>query len=259
MDNETNLRNFGLTEYEVKAYISLLKLGIATAEQISSIGKIPLPRVYDTLSELQKKGFVLISKGRPKKFRAQQPKKALENLIDLKKITFDKNLKIMKKDSKVLVSSLSKMPTEKMEKNTSDIWFTEKRNNISNILDEQKEVAKDEVKIFAGDLSWISENAKLIENILKKGIKIKALVHEPESEDWKNNIKLAKKVGIMLKVGYIGTIRGHIIDGKTISIATKSKNQLNGTQEEYELVTSNNPALVEALKENFEFWWNSLN
>jgi len=78
-DEAILLKEMGLTEYETKSYLTLLKLGIATAEQISEAASIPLPRVYDTLVELQKKGFVLISKGRPKKFKPNPPKKALKN------------------------------------------------------------------------------------------------------------------------------------------------------------------------------------
>jgi len=68
---EELLRDFGLTEYEIKAFVTLLKLKVATAEQISEVGNIPLPRVYDTLSELKNKGFVLISKTRPKRFKSK--------------------------------------------------------------------------------------------------------------------------------------------------------------------------------------------
>ncbi|MFH0929216.1 MAG: helix-turn-helix domain-containing protein [Candidatus Aenigmatarchaeota archaeon] len=268
MEDEKILRDFGLTEYEIKAYISLLKLGIATADQISSLGNIPLPRVYDTLTELQKKGFVLISKGRPKKFRPQKPQKAINNLIELKKNNFDKNIKEMKTDSKKIISLLSEISPEIMREKKKEVWFTEKRSNIRNILDEQKGMAKDEVLIFSGDLSWLSENINAIKYIIKSGIKIKAIAGNPKNKLLEKNINLAKKIGISVRSGYNGLLRGHIVDGKLISIAIKTSTNDTGidsygkpssdSRDEYELITSNNNILVETLKENFNFWWEKL-
>jgi len=268
MEAENVLKEFGLTEYEIKAYMSLLKLGIATADHISNLGNIPLPRVYDTLVELQKKGFVLISKGRPKKFKPQKPKKALKNLIELRKLDFEKNIKTMQNDSKNVVDILSKMPIEMKTEKKNEIWTTEKRSNVRNILDEQKEIAKEEILIFSGDLSWLPETVKIIKGAIKKGVKIRTMAHESKSKEWSKNIKLAKKIGINVKVGYKGLTRGHVIDNKIVSIAIKRNSKgLNiagngkpslDTLDKYELITSDNPVLVEAVKENFNFWWEKL-
>jgi len=268
MEAESLLKEFGLTEYEIKAYLSLLKLDVATADQISNVGSIPLPRVYDTLVELQKKGFVLISKGRPKKFKPQEPKKALKNLIELRKSDFEKNIKSMEIDSKTIADVLSKVPIEMKVEKENEIWSTEKRSNVRNILDEQKEIAKEEILIFSGDLSWLPETTTIIKAAIKKGVKIRAMVHEPGSKEWSKNIKLARKLGISIRIGYKGLIRGHIIDKKIVSMAMKrSLKGLNiagdgkpglDTLDRYELLTSDNPILVEALKENFDFWWEKL-
>lgn len=268
MEVENLLKEFGLTEYEIKAYLSLLKMDVATADQISNMGNIPLPRVYDTLVELQKKGFVLISKGRPKKFKPQKPKKALKNLIELRKSDFEKSIKDMQDSSKNVLDALSKIPTEMKIEKENEIWSTEKRSNVRNILDEQKEIAKEEILIFSGDLSWLPETLKVIKGAIKKGVKIKAIVHESKTKEWAKNIKLAKKLGINVKVGYKGMTRGHIIDNKIISIAIKRTSKgLNiagdgkpgmDSLDSYGLITSDNQILVEALKENFNFWWEKL-
>ena len=104
---ETLLRTFGLTEYEVKAYTTLIKLGFATAEQISEAGNIPLPRVYDTLIELQKKGFAFISKTRPKKFKPIDPEKALKTLLEFHRIEHNERLSKLKSTIPNLIKSLT--------------------------------------------------------------------------------------------------------------------------------------------------------
>jgi sugar-specific transcriptional regulator TrmB len=270
---EDLLREFGLTEYEIKAFITLLKLKIATAEQISDIGAIPLPRVYDTLVELKKKGFVLISKGRPKKFKSVSPEKALDNLIKIKKDDFDRGIDHLKENVRNIKEIIPDMkledkPSQGRIEDLFTIWSTEKRKNVRAILDEQKESAKSEILIFSGDISWIEEAASIIRGAIRKGVKIRAIVHEPENEDWKKNIETAKKMGIAIKTGYTGLMRGHVIDGSLVSIATKTSIAgLNVAGEgkpgsdslnQYELITSDNPIMTKSFKENFEFWWKEL-
>ena len=267
MEAENLLKEFGLTEYEIKAYMSLLKLGVATADQISNLGNIPLPRVYDTLVELQKKGFVLISKGRPKKFKPIDPKKSLKSLIDIKKKNFEKQIGSLKNDVNKIVKDLDDIQAINSSQEKYDIWSTEKRSNIGKLLDQQKKMANKEILIFSGDMSWISEIMPIIKQSIKKGVKIKAIVHKPENKKWAKNIRIAKKAGINVKVGYKGIMRGHVIDDSTISIAIKQSNvgkkNMDGEPgsdmlSKYELLTSNNPILISMFRENFEFWWNKL-
>ncbi len=262
------LKEMGLTEYETKSYLTLLKLGIATADQISETASIPLPRVYDTLVQLQKKGFVLISKGRPKKFKPNPPKRALKNFIENKKNEYDLELRYLKDTVKKLEAALSKVRPIQLREREWDLWSTERRKNIGNILDQQKEMAKKEILIFSGDLSWVSETQKIIKGAIKKGVKIRAVAHEPENKESIKNIRLAKKNGIKVKIGYEGLMRGHVIDNKVASVAIKQTSDgLNiagqGTPgsdsyDRYELMTSDNPILVNMIKENFEFWWKNL-
>ena len=262
------LKEIGLTEYETKSFLTLLQLGIATAEQISETAGIPLPRVYDTLVELQKKGFVLISKGRPKKFKPNSPKRAFKNFIESKKNEQEKEIKYLKATVKNLENILSKVETIKIREADWGLWSIEKRRNIGSILDEQKEMSKKEILIFSGDLSWLGEAMKIIKQAIRKGVKIKTIVHEPENEELKKNIKMAKKIGMKVKSGYKGLMRGHIIDNKIVSIAIKQTEKgLNivgqgrpgsDSLDRYELMTSDNPILVKTLRENFDFWWKSL-
>ena len=268
---ENLLREFDLTEYEIRAFVTLLKLKIATAEQISEIGNIPLPRVYDTLSELKKKGFVLISKTRPKKFKPISPEKALNSLIKIKKDNFDQSIKNLEVSIKKIKNTLIEYePIETSQEESITIWSTEKRTNVIKNIQELGEKAEKEILIFSGDFSWLSEVALHIRKAVKRGIKIRAIVFDPlESKEIEKNIRLAKKIGIDVRKGYKGLLRGQVIDGKTAYIAVKrSKKGINvieggkpGIEGEstYELMMFNNPSLVNAFKENFEFWWNKLN
>jgi len=264
------LRSFGLTQYEVKAYITLLRLGTSTAERLSEIGNIPLPRVYDTMEELQRKGFILVSKTRPKKFKSIAPKKSLKHFVDIKKKQFEKRIKDLKRDIKKVANSLSKIQPIELDEKEWTIWSARKRRNIGEILDKQKEMAKKEILIFSGDMSWVSETSHIIKNVIKRGVKIRAIMHDPKnSKETLRNIKTAKKLKIDVKTGYKGTLRGHLADNEVAAIAMKTSGKglnieagkgLPGSDsiQNYELMIFDNPILVSALKENFEFWWKNL-
>lgn len=267
---ENLLREFGLTEYEVRAFVTLLKLNVATAEQISEIGNIPLPRVYDTLTELKNKGFVLISKTRPKKFKFVSPENALRNLIKIKRGNFEENVKFLEKNIKEVGKVLSEIePMEMPKEEPFTIWSTEKRRNIIKNMQELGDKATKEILIFSGDFSWLSEVAPYLRRAVKRGVKIKSIVFDPlDSKEIQKNIRLAEKLGISVKMGYTGLLRGQVIDGKSAYIAVKTSNR--GTnlieggkpgvegESKYELMVFNDPSLVKTFKENFDFWWNKL-
>ena len=267
---ENLLREFGLTEYEIRAFTTLLKLEIATAEQLSEIGKIPLPRVYDTLTELKKKGFVLVSKTRPKKFKPISAEKALNNLIKIKKEDFEKKIKYLESNIKKIKNIITKIePIETPKEEMFTIWSTEKRRNIIKNIEEIEEKAEKEILIFSGDFSWLSEVASSIKKSIKRGVKIRAIVFDTNgSKETEKNIKLAKKIGIDVRKGYRGLLRGQVIDSKIAYIAIKtSKKGINIIENgrpgiegksKYELMMFNNPSLASTFKENFEFWWKKL-
>ena len=76
------LRSLGLTLYEAKAYIAILKKGVMTSTEVAKEAGIPQPRVYDVLKSLEEKGLILVSKGRPRLYRAENPRASLKRLID---------------------------------------------------------------------------------------------------------------------------------------------------------------------------------
>lgn len=54
------LIDHGLTEYQARAYLTLLDLGAATASQVAPLSKVPRTRIYATMQQLHQKGLVQI-------------------------------------------------------------------------------------------------------------------------------------------------------------------------------------------------------
>jgi sugar-specific transcriptional regulator TrmB len=71
------LETLGLTEYEAKAYVSLVEKGISTAGDLSALSEIPHSKIYEVLMRLEKRKFVETQKGRPILFKAVKPSTAV--------------------------------------------------------------------------------------------------------------------------------------------------------------------------------------
>lgn len=81
-----SLRDLGLSEYEARAYRSLLKTGPTTAKELSRVSDVPMGRIYDVLNSIEQYNLVRSqSASRPKKYVAVEPMTALDRLLSDKK------------------------------------------------------------------------------------------------------------------------------------------------------------------------------
>ncbi|MEK6890656.1 MAG: helix-turn-helix domain-containing protein [Nanoarchaeota archaeon] len=87
MDINNALEEYGLSENEIKVYLSLIKLGESSVQKIAKNSGLPRTTCYNLLESLEQKGLAgFIIKESKKYFSASQPKKLLENLDEKKKI-----------------------------------------------------------------------------------------------------------------------------------------------------------------------------
>ncbi len=75
------LKKLGLTGYEAQAYLALLKLGDAGADEIASAAKIPMGRIYNVLSNLEEYRLIRAQDTRPRKYVCVEPASAMERLL----------------------------------------------------------------------------------------------------------------------------------------------------------------------------------
>ncbi|MFC7046885.1 TrmB family transcriptional regulator [Halobacteriaceae archaeon GCM10025711] len=81
-----SLRDLGLSEYEERAYRSLLESGPTTAKELSRTSDVPMGRIYDVLNNIEAYNLVRSqTASRPKKYVAVEPSTALDRLLDDKK------------------------------------------------------------------------------------------------------------------------------------------------------------------------------
>jgi sugar-specific transcriptional regulator TrmB len=84
MDDRTSadqLVRLGLTTYEARAYITLVRRDSFTAAQIARTAGLPRQRIYDVLASLVEKGLASARPGSVVKYAALDPDLAVERLV----------------------------------------------------------------------------------------------------------------------------------------------------------------------------------
>ena len=90
------LKDIGLTDGEIKAYLALLELGKSTVGKIIEKSRVSPSKIYDVLNRLIEKGLIsYIIEGKVKHFKAAPPKNVL-NYIERK----EEDLKLHKNEFK---------------------------------------------------------------------------------------------------------------------------------------------------------------
>lgn len=167
------LKRIGLNEYESRVYASLSELNELTASEVSRKAGIPRARVYDVLTSLEKKGFVMISVGRPVSFKAVEPEKALCNYEKQKRESFEKELKEMISLKETLKNNFNQKPEEKEV--FSGVWSVSS-NQINNIIDDSLKNARESVVISTSEanaLKKINAFSSKFKALKAKGVELK--------------------------------------------------------------------------------------
>ncbi|MCD6235771.1 MAG: TrmB family transcriptional regulator [Thaumarchaeota archaeon] len=74
----SSLRKLGLTEYEARAYVTVVELGEAEAYEVARRSGVPRTRIYDVLSRLESAGLIQrIRETRPAVYSAISPERTL--------------------------------------------------------------------------------------------------------------------------------------------------------------------------------------
>ncbi|SDJ93952.1 Sugar-specific transcriptional regulator TrmB [Halovenus aranensis] len=88
-----SLRDLGLSEYESRAYRSLLDTGPTTAKELSRTSDVPMGRIYDVLNSLETQNLARSqAASRPKKYVAVEPEAALDRLLEDKEQELEEQL-----------------------------------------------------------------------------------------------------------------------------------------------------------------------
>ena len=98
-----DLTGLGLTMYEAKAYLALIRRDASTAAEVARVAQLPRQRIYDVLATLVEKGLASARPGSPAKYTAAAPEIAIERLV----IEHRHGLLQIERDAEKLVEQLA--------------------------------------------------------------------------------------------------------------------------------------------------------
>jgi len=184
MENDlfSELTKFGLSNYEIKIYKTLLLKGPNTPTGTVKIAGIPQPRIYDLFSSLEEKGFVDTVTGKKHLYRAVPVSMVLRR-------------EVLWLDNYVneLENYVNKYK-ETEEIKEPYIWFVKGNKNINDRIKSMIYSAKQEIIMALSHDSFV-DTRKIINQAIKKGITVALVLFNDTDE---NELKSVPS-GVILK------------------------------------------------------------
>jgi len=238
-----NLREFGLSEYEAKAYLALTLHGPSTASGIAENSKIPQSKVYGILKSLSEKFLTESWNGKPIKFKAIEPKIALKMVLKRKEITIEK---LRAKSEKILEQM---KPLKGFETENFGLWTSSGKLACMEKAAEMLSRAK---KFGFASTSRFSRYPSLDDaymSALRKGIEIRLLGTSELDGTRKARAAWYVKQGAQVRIlpMEVHPIIG-IVDDKETSFRLDNSDTPD-------MIWSNNPALINVFRTYFDDLW----
>jgi sugar-specific transcriptional regulator TrmB len=109
METEKLLRDFGLTENEIKVYLKLLETGETTASRLSKVAGIDRHNAYDVIEKLAERGLVCLVKKDGTRYYKPLPAVRFIDILNER----EEQLSAMKKKFSEIVPFLSRPSSQK--------------------------------------------------------------------------------------------------------------------------------------------------
>lgn len=197
------LRQLGLTEYESKAYMSLLRYGDMKGREVAGKSGVPPTRVFDALKSLMSKGFVSLISNKPMIFKPVKAEIAIKGIVEEK----TDRLQTLEKsaiDSLKNFAVLKQIPS--VEEKIIIVSGYEKMYSIAN---EMMNRVKKSMLIFSSGEKIPNSTKIASAGAIKRGVSINFIATQCSHE----NINFLKE---LKNIGY--RIRFYKADGYTIAI-----------------------------------------
>lgn len=250
---EKTLHRLGLSRNEIRVYIYIARTGEHKASEISEALSLHRTETYRILRDLEKKGLISSVFEKPLKFIATPFEKALEILIETKKLKI--NLLEKKKESLVeLWISLPKQETESERKEVFQILEGEEQ--ISLKADEILGKTRKEVFMFTSEHDipnfYHSGFLDKLDKISKENIDVQLLTnYSPKSCFFIEKIKMKKAKYSLSATDGLPTFI--LIDDEQMLLLIRKNNE----KKRVAALWTNYDAFIRTLKTLFLELWNN--
>jgi len=250
---EKALRGLGLSKNEVKVYVYLARTGEHKASDISEALSLHRTETYRILRDLEKRGLISSVFEKPLKFIATPFEKALDILIETKRM----RLNLLEKKRQSLVDLWLSLPKPEVELERKEVFqILEGEEQISLKADEIVGKAMNEILVFISecDIANFFHSGLLdkLEKHQRRGINVQLLTtYSPKTCFFLEKTKLKRAKYSRLNAEELPTFI--LADNEHLLLLIRKE---NGKKKVAALWT-NYDAFIKALKTLFNELWNN--
>ncbi len=257
-----SLRDLGLSEYESRAYRSLLQTGPTTAKELSRTSDVPMGRIYDVLNSLETHNLIRSqTASRPKKYVAVEPETALERLLDNKREELEEKITQYEEIADELESKL-----ESADPVDEPFWTAALGGDeAADLLVERIAAADEQIVLVTAttasyvDLDVVGEQmVDELEEAIERDVSVSLLMHPdvvdglPESVGRRYRYHLQNHQDFEVRVGHDVTATFALIDQGEVCIEVPHPMDAS---ELFAIINLKDPDFVSNIREAFEPWW----
>lgn len=257
-----SLRDLGLSEYESRAYQSLLQTGPTTAKELSRSSDVPMGRIYDVLNSLETHNLIRSqTASRPKKYVAVEPETALDRLLETKREELEEKITQYEEIADELESELETADPVDEPFWTAALGGSE----AGDLLVERTASAGDRIVFVAGDTaSYVDlevvgeEIAEELEEALERDVTVSLLLHPdvvdglPESVGRRYRYNLKNHDNFEVRVARNMTATFALIDEEEVCIEVPHPTDAS---ELFAIINLKDPEFVAGVQDAFDPRW----
>jgi sugar-specific transcriptional regulator TrmB len=166
------IQDYGLTEYEARAYLALLELNGGTAREVASLSRVPRTKIYQVLDDLHGKRLAEMIPERPKKYLAVP----FEEYLARFETDYKEKLEKIEKDRVIAREEL--IPSGNRENTTTGGFQVFKgRKNVTTKVEEMLDDSESDVFHIgtAPAAKRFQYHTPILEELAERGVKVRLL------------------------------------------------------------------------------------
>ncbi|MEM0074949.1 MAG: helix-turn-helix domain-containing protein [Nitrososphaerota archaeon] len=238
------LQKLGLSDYEIKAYISLLQYGAQTAAEVSRHSSVPYSKVYEVLGRLETKGWVESDVSRPSKYYPKSPDAALQSF----RLQRENEYKMYEE---IIAKELMPIYEKRDIKERPEVWIVKGEFNIYGKISEMLSDTKQELMVaLPGDPGSLSKGAiDQLKELGARGISVSVLLSDVSMATLvKSTIP---QIQVRIRDGMFGG--GLVCDAKQVMLLLGESRERNPNL----AIWADHPGLAMIAKSYFESLWST--
>jgi sugar-specific transcriptional regulator TrmB len=251
------LRRLGLTEYESRIYLVLIKMGPVKASELSFFGQIPRTKTYGAIKELERKGLLRTVPGKPDVYSPASPTEVLMPIVS----KLNRDLADAEGVVQALALTYESMKFTKREgpKEAEEFWQLDGRAAIINKLNQAFTDATNTINYATGTLGLIrayKAHSETFDPATARGVQVRMIA--PVTAE---NSLVARELSELLDFRVLDRPFGEnyvTVDSRELVVVESKPEDIRTDQGMDKAIWTANRLLVQLHDQLFERVWNSL-